>query len=59
MSDPATHQAAFRIRRKEAGVRKLSFYLYPEEAALLDRLKARHGTDRASVVAALRLAAEA
>ena len=59
MSDPAKHQAAFRARRKTEGARKLSFYLSVEEAELLKKRKARHKTDRASVVAALRIAASA
>ena len=51
-------QAAMRQRRREAGWKKLSFYLEPGEVELLNRLKARHGTDKAAVTAALRIAAE-
>ncbi len=59
MADASTHQAAFRQRRRDAGWAKLSFWLEPGEAALLERLKARHGTAEKAVKAALeRLAAE-
>lgn len=58
MADTHDHQAAFRQRRKAQGYRKLSVYLDPREAELLDRLKREHGTDKAAVAAALRLAAE-
>lgn len=58
MADASSHQAAFRARRREAGWRKLSFWLEPGEAELLDRLKAQHGTAESAVRAALRLAAE-
>ena len=57
MASDAEHQAAFRARRKEAGAKKLSLYLTPEEAKLLAKLKSRHGTEAAAVKAALRLAA--
>ena len=57
MSDSAAHQATFRARRKDAGAKKLSFYLTAEEAALLAKLKSRHGTEVAAVRAALRVAA--
>ena len=54
MSDTADYQAAFRQRRRDAGFRKLSLYLTPEEAALLDGLKTVHRTDHAVVVTALK-----
>ena len=60
MSDASAHQAAFRRRRREAGWAKLSFWLEPDAAALLEQLKARHGTAEKAVKAALvRLAADA
>ena len=59
MADASQHQAKFRRRRREAGWAKLSFWLEPDQAVLLERLKVRHGTAEKAVKAALeRLAAE-